>query len=176
MKKGKLLIIVILGIIILIGKNVYAKEVYYTNSSGVSFTKEEYDFFTYMTWDGYQEYITQDMVDEIQGKSITDPDVKKVGICTNSSKIPRTRDSNLEVTTSAKSLTLGTYCTAYYCRVLMDLLWLGEPTVKSHDVIGSLIDGPTRLTKPVNPFNGVNVSDGSGFSVKATPPTALACP
>lgn len=152
MRKVKITLIAIIALVVLAGKNVYAKDIYYTNSSGVSFTKEEYDFFTYMTWDGYQEYVTQDMVDEIQGKTIHDPDVKKVSLCPSTKKasgnVASTRSSNLEVTTDTKSLTLGKYCTPYFCRVMMDLLWFDEPYIKSHDVVGSLLDGPTRLTNP----------------------------
>ncbi|MDE5586871.1 MAG: hypothetical protein K2I72_00695 [Bacilli bacterium] len=33
--------------------NVYASENYYTNTFGVSLTKEEYEFLTKMYWDGY---------------------------------------------------------------------------------------------------------------------------
>ena len=46
---------------LLAGINVYAEEdIYYTNDNGVSLTKTEYDFFTKMYWDGYQEFVTPD--------------------------------------------------------------------------------------------------------------------
>ena len=149
-KNKKIIVIVIMAIAILLGKNVYAKEVYYTNSNGVEFTKDEYDFFTYLMRDGYQEFVTQEMVDEIAGKTIYDEDVKSVNICpTNVNKLTHNRDNNLEVTTDAKSLLLGKYCTPFYCRAVIDLSWLAEPYVKSYDVVGSLLDGPTRLTEPI---------------------------
>ena len=40
--------------------SVNAKEYYYVNDNGITFTKEEYDFFTAMYYDGYQAYMTSE--------------------------------------------------------------------------------------------------------------------
>ena len=117
-------------ITIFMGQEVYAKEVYYTNSKGVSFTKEQYDFYTYLTHDGFQEHVTQDMLDEIAGADLSKIQVKKVGICPN----PPTRDDNLYVITSAKSLEMSNYCFAGTCRIYSEVEWFGDPTVKSYDL------------------------------------------
>ena len=37
---------------------VKAAELYYKNDNGVILTKDEYDFFSYMFWEGSQELIT----------------------------------------------------------------------------------------------------------------------
>lgn len=38
--------------------HVQAKEVYYVNQNNVEFTKEEYDFISYMFWDGAQNQMS----------------------------------------------------------------------------------------------------------------------
>lgn len=157
MKRGKFFALLVIALIAITGKTAFAKEVYYTNSSGVEFTKEEYDFFTYLTWDGYQEYIPQEMLDEIKGKSINDPDVKRVKICPTSKRVV-TRNSNPEVTTDTRSLIMGKYCNSVFCRVLIDLTWFDEPFTKSNDVVGSLLDGPTRLTTPTTTISSTTSS------------------
>ena len=136
-----------------LGSNVYAEEIYYTNSKGVSFTKEQYDFYTYLTHDGYQEQVTQEMLDEIAGQDLDSLDVKVVRLCPNEQKSQlrstyNTQDDRLKVETSAKSLSMAKYCTPYYCRVLSELEWLGEPNSKSYDLMGAYLDGPTRLAVP----------------------------
>lgn len=40
--------------------NTQAKEIYYTNKNEVAFTKEEYDFLSFMYWEGSQELMNQD--------------------------------------------------------------------------------------------------------------------
>ena len=133
-------------ITIFMGQEVYAKEVYYTNSKGVSFTKEQYDFYTYLTHDGFQEYVTQDMLDEIAGADLSKIKVKKVGICPN----PQRRDDNLYVITSAKSLEMSNYCYSGHCSIYSEVEWFGDPTVKSYDLYGSYFDGTiNRLDPPL---------------------------
>lgn len=135
----------------IVGKNVYAEEIYYTNSKGVSFTKEQYDFYTYLTHDGYQEYVTQDMLNEIAGEDLESLDVKVVRLCPNpfkSASKGQTRDDEAYVATSAKSLAMGRYCTQSYCRVMAEVEWFGEPNITSYDVMGAYLDGPTRVGTP----------------------------
>ena len=45
--------------------NVQAKkDVYFVNSNDVEFTKAEYDFISYMFWDGVQDYMSLDDYNE----------------------------------------------------------------------------------------------------------------
>ena len=44
-KLAKYLFVFLFIMIVVMGKDVYAEEPYYTNSKGVSFTKEQYDFY-----------------------------------------------------------------------------------------------------------------------------------
>ena len=150
-KQMKLFVLVVAAVFLLMGKPVYAEEVYYTNGAGVDFTREEYDWFTYLTWDGYQEYVTQEMVDEIHGIDIEDLQVEKVSYCpsptTQQADINSPRDSTF-FATDTKGISMGKYCTAFFCRVFADVEWYAEPNIKSYDVLGALVDGPTRLTAP----------------------------
>lgn len=139
LKKWKLLLFII--VCLLFTNNVKAEEYYYTNSSGVNFTKEQYDFYTYLAHDGYQEVVTQKMLEEIDWNHLENVRVRKTSLCP-------TRDDNAFITTSAKSLTMGYYCSSTHCRVMAELEWLVEPNIKSYDLMGAYIDGPTRLTTP----------------------------
>lgn len=147
-KYGLLLLLVVISFF---GKNVFAEEIYYTNSSGVAFTKEEYDFYTDLAYDGYQERVTEEMLNEIKGKDKDSLNVNVVRMCLkdkNDGIMTTQNDDNLFIETSAKSLSLSKYCTPFFCRAIAVLEWLGEPTVKSYDAMGAFIDGPTRLTEP----------------------------
>ena len=143
---------------ILMGHKVYAEEIYYTNSKGVSFTKEQYDFYTYLTHDGFQEHVTQDMLDEIATADLSTIKVKKVGICPNP-----TRDDNLYVITSAKSLEMSNYCSGGYCRIYSTVEWFGEPTVKSYDLYGAYFDGNVSMI--ASPMTMASSSDYFSDSV-----------
>lgn len=144
-KYGLLLLLVVISFF---GKNVFAEEIYYTNSSGVAFTKEEYDFYTDLAYDGYQEKVTEEMLNEIKGKDRDSLKMNVVKMCLkdkNDGIMTAQNDDNLFIETTAKSLSMGKYCTPFYCRAVAVLEWLVEPAVKSYDAIGAFIDGPTRL-------------------------------
>lgn len=153
MKKiGKYVIMFLFVVVTFACKNVYAEEIYYTNHLGVSFTREQYDFYTYLTHDGYQEQVTQDMLDEIADQDLDDLDVEVIRMCpmqhATLGNINHVQDDNTFFSTSAKSIAMGKYCTANYCRILVEVEWFGEPNVKSHDVMGAYLDGPTLLATP----------------------------
>lgn len=153
MKKGLFLSLVVL--ILLIGSTVHA-ETYYTNHLGVSFTREQYDFYTYVMHDGFQEHVTQDMLDEIAHEDIESIEVSKVSICPNPMQqgnmgnLANPLDDNTFVITSAKSLEMTVACNSVnFCRAFAYVEWFGEPNQKSYDVIGAYLDGPTRTSTPM---------------------------
>ena len=143
----KSIIAFIFVLVILHGSNVYIKNIYYINNNGVAFTKEQYDFYTELAHEGYQEVVTQEMLEEIDWNNLEDLDVRVTHMCIKDKDVPR-RDDNTYVGTSAKTLSMGNYCAPSYCRIIAELEWLGEPNIKSYDLMGSYIDGPTRLTVP----------------------------
>lgn len=153
----KKLLFVVIMLITLIGKNVYAEdEVYYTNRNGVSFTREQYDFYTGLMHEGYQEVVTQSMIDDITGVDLDTLDVNIVRLCPNEwntgismGNINHPQDDTYYIETSAKGLYMGTYCTASHCTATAMVEWFGEPNQKSYDLFGAFLDGPTLLGTPM---------------------------
>ena len=170
MKKiGKYVMILLFVVVAFACKNVYAEEIYYTNHLGVSFTREQYDFYTYLAHDGYQEQVTQDMLDEIAGQNLDDLDVEVIRMCSMQQatlgNVNHVQDDNTFFTTSAKSISMSKYCLPSHCRILSEVEWFGEPNVKSHDVIGSYLDGPTLMGSPIV-YVSTEVTDASEETIK----------
>lgn len=138
-------IIITLLIVFLINiKTVYAQEIVYTNDHNVSFTEAEYNYFSEIYWDGIQKFITQDhknMFSDIDFEHVT---VDKRSLCYKR-KEPL-RDNTYEAT-YYDEITIAKSC-GLLCKISTSARWLGEPSVKSHDVMGSLLNGPTRLGNP----------------------------
>lgn len=150
-KLAKYIFVFLFIMIVVMGKDVYAEEPYYTNSKGVSFTKEQYDFYTYLTHEGFQENVTQDMLNEIAGQDLNSLDVKVIKLCPtkrNSGKENQLRDDNTYFATQYKSIAMGKYCSNTGCRVIAEAEWFDVPNIKSYDVMGAYLDGPTRLNTP----------------------------
>lgn len=166
MKKQFLVLGVLLFVLLV--QTVEAKEVYYKNKNDVSLTKEEYDFFTEMYWDGYQEYLTSKEYNEVKKMNLFEQEIFKETI----SNYPITRgstvNSNMRVLSIAKSCSSNCYLT-------LNVEWIGTPTVKSYDVLGIRTDGVQLLSvNPVTVFadgytksysNPKKVSNGFGYSV-----------
>lgn len=182
-KLTKVLVMILFITIAFVGKNVEAKEVYYTNSSGVEFTKEQYDFYTYLTHEGFQEYVTQDMLEEVNWDDLDSMDVKVVRMCTkepsNMGSTSQPQQDNLFFKTEYKGIMIGKYCNKVTCRVTTDVEWYGEPNVKSHDVIGAFLDGPTRLTEAstvitsstTGSYEEITIYEDDGFGAVFQVPT-----
>lgn len=156
-----------------------ADDVYYTNSNNVSMTKEEYDFFSEMYWDGYQEYITEALYNKFHTYGYFNGTIEKVEYDENLNKniINSEPSRGLIHETTAKKLTMSKSCYGNFCFVDITLQWKGDPNIKSYDVIGALLYGNiTLLTEPdtVLHYSGGNlfygdeyyVGDGFGTSVK----------
>ncbi len=125
---------------------VSAKEVsnsYFTNENGVSLTKEEYDFLTKMYWDGYQKIMTQDEYNKFKENDIINGEFD--------SKVVTVGDNNLTRgtthTTASKSLKVSKSCSSN-CLVAVTLTWLGQPTIRSYDVMGSYLSSVTLQSNP----------------------------
>ncbi len=134
---------------------VKADSIYYTNSHNVSFTKEQYDYFTAMFHEGYQENITQEMFDQYE-KDIMNPDLVESNIYVEYLP-PSTRASS--VTTTAKSLKISK-STGTQCFVGVSLTWKATPTIKSYDVMGAYLK---NVTLKGTPFTNV-ISDNGSFT------------
>lgn len=131
-------------------KNVNAQtESFYTNDKGVQFTEDQYNFITRFYWDGYQNYMTQEMLDDLSDIDFANVEVEKVSYC------PIERGTF--VSSQYKSLTIGRACGAL-CRVSVSAEWFVKPSIKSYDVMGMYLDGPTRNGTPTTIIAG----DGEG--------------
>lgn len=152
----KLLVYFFVGIIITTYSftlQVNADEIYYTNSNNVSMTREEYEFFGEMYWDGYQEYVTQDVFNRFQNNGYFENTIEKAEYdednVINLINGGATINSNVHET-NAKKLTISKVCSGSLCGFNVLLQWKGTPNVKSYDVIGALIYGGLTTTGDVN--------------------------
>ena len=160
-----LFVFIFAAAVMLIQKPVYAEEYFYTNNNGVSFTEAEYNFFTNFFYEGYQKYMTQAMFDEYieAGIDFENAEIDKVGMCVNSApNSMRNEEMMRDLTyydTYSKSIEMGRTC-GILCRVSSVVVWHGIPEVQSYDLMGSYLDGPTRISTPTTM---VSSSAGGSF-------------
>ncbi len=148
-----------------------AKEYYYTNKYGVSFTKQEYIFLSNLYFEGYQDYVT---VQDYNNFKESDIESGQINIITsNSSIVPYDITQNTEY----KEIKLTTSCNSSKCFLVTTLTWKKDPRVKSYDVIGAYFTNKDILNGDVSTYlmssNGRTVynnykydSNGVGCSVK----------
>ena len=160
--------------------NVYADEVYYTNGNGVDFTEGEYNFYTDMFWEGFQENVTQDMLDTLNyygfiGQPITTVEYDEDN--TMGTLNPVYNPQGLVHETASKKLAMSKSCTSSNCYISVVLTWKKQPNVKSYDVIGALLYGNLDLVGEPDTWLGYSggtlfygdeyyVGGGFGTSVK----------
>ena len=170
-------IITTLLIIFLVNiKVVNAQEIVYTNDKNVSFTEAEYNYFSEIYWDGIQKFITQEHKDMFSDIDFEHVAVDKRSLCYKRKEPLR---DNTYAGTYYDEITISKSC-GILCRISTAVNWLGEPSVKSHDVLGSLLSGPTRLGNPGTIIVGDNnsyppdavVYDTDGFGVVFNLPNA----
>lgn len=173
--KNKLL--VLFGVLLLSNLcmlNVFAKDsIYYQNENGVIMSKNEYDYFSKIYWDGYQKYITQEEFYNIKNMDLFDKEINKETIVQEEFiNNPVTRGTT--VSSHLRTLTIGKACSSE-CLMTLVTTWDGMPYIKSYDVIGARLSNSslksistTRVTgnnfiKSYN--NPQRFNDGFGFSI-----------
>ena len=130
--------------------NVSAQE-FYKNDNGVTFTKEEYDFFTEMYYDGYQATMTQEERNRF-GQNLNAKDVEKVVYEDNEYK-PGSyylRASYHE--TQAKILQIAKYGSVLPT-IAITAQWKYSPNVRSYDLIGAYLSGVTMASGIASKIN-----------------------
>ena len=167
----KFLVAIGIGFLISISQ-VDAKEIYYTNSKGVSMTEEEYEFIGQLYRDGFQEHITQELYDNIIENNLMEREIERKTIVHQDNPLLR----GSYHTTSYKSLSITKSCSSDNCLIILTLDWLANPAVRSYDVMGALFHNVTRLSTPVtfyadsissnNTGTYKYASDGFGASLK----------
>ena len=155
------------------------EEVYYTNGYGVEFTEDEYNYFTEMFWDGYQELVTQDDFDQVEEFGLFESKVEKESIV--QMYTPENFIMGANLTEKGRTLKISKSC-GTYCSVGITATWNYSPNVRSYDVIGARYSGTTLYQNNntyVSSTNGtVTVSDSNrqnfttGFGVSALLPSS----
>ncbi len=116
-----------------------AKEKYFTNENGVSLSEKEYNFFSELYWEGYQKSLTQEEYLQIRNMDLFDQEIEKKSY----TNYPITRGSS--VTSNLRTLSITKVCNSSCFNTLV-VTWIGSPFVKSYDVIGVRLNGPSLLT------------------------------
>lgn len=146
-------------------------EIYYTNESDVSFTKEEYNFITDMFYSGYQNIMNIDDYENIFENDTLKNEIKKI---TFEPYVNETDRGTLHASAS-KKITISTSCSST-CLVVVNAIWTATPTVRSYDVIGAYLDGVELYNTPTTTVANstgssrsdelVEKNNGFGVSIK----------
>lgn len=129
---------------ILFTTNVYAKDIYYENKNGITFTKEEYDFLNFMFWDGSQEFMTITDYNKFINSGIMYGDIKSDEYVEKNTRIvPYSTIVNLP----DNKLSIVSSCTSD-CFISVTLQWKRNPAIKSYDVIGAYLDNTSLKSSP----------------------------
>lgn len=110
-------------------------EVYYTNANNVSLTKEQYDFFTNLYYEGYQRLIT---IEELNSYSIEEikPELVETKYLNNNIQLLSTSHNDLDKNIKISSTPYGSY------KMISTVVkWTTFPTIKSYDLIGANLSG-----------------------------------
>lgn len=159
---------------ILFTTNGYAKEVYYENQNGVSFNKEEYDFLSYMFWDGSQDLMTINDYNKFIKSGIMFGDIKRDEYIEDINSI---MPYATEVNTPSKKLNIVSSCTSN-CLISVTLTWKGIPAIKSYDVMGAYLENislqnrvSTTIATSSNTINSNEIKEfNNGFGVSVELP------
>ena len=129
----------------------FAKENYYINENNVSFTKEQYEYFTAMFYDGYQELVTQEEFNTYNEEEMNAENVetKYLDFISPLSTLHETAAKQLKI---SKSTALP------IAKISVVLTWKGTPKIKSYDVMETYLEGVSLVG---NVITRVSYSGGS---------------
>lgn len=150
--------VMIFALLMIITTSVNAQEIYYENSNGITFTKEEYDFFSKMYYDGYQATMTKEDMKIFEGREL-DPNSVVTSTYVDKSFNPggiqtrgtyhETQAKILQISKSGSTLPIISICAQ----------WKYSPNVRSYDLIGAYFSGnvilASGLTNKINHSGGV---------------------
>ena len=128
-------------------KNVNAKEVVYTNDKGMELDIYEYNFFKTLYGEAFLKYLDENTYNQYLDIDFENPDIETKTYLEPNFNLEKNNSRGSYYSTPAKSITIGKVCGAL-CRIVTTATWLAEPTIKSYDVIGSYLAGPTRISTP----------------------------
>ena len=136
------------------------EEVFYMNGYGVEFTEEQYNYFTDMFWDGYQDYVTQDDFDQVLEFGLFDSRVETASVVHTYD--PENYILGSQVTEKSRTLKISESCGAY-CLMALTATWNYAPTVRSYDVMGARFSGTS-----IYQYNNTYVYSSNGTTTVPT--------
>ena len=136
------------------------EEVFYTNGYGVEFSEDEYNYYTEMFWDGYQDYVTQDDFDTVLEFGLFDSRVEKVSTVHIE---PGDFLMGSQVTEKSRTLTISKSCSGSYCYISLTAVWNYAPSVRSYDVMGARFNNTS-----VYQYNNTYVISSNGTTTVST--------
>ena len=116
-----------------------AESNYFINEIGVRLSEEEYTFFSKMYWEGYQELLSQEEYLQIKDMNLFDQEIEKITY----TNYPMSNGSS--VTSNLRTLSISKACNSS-CYNTLVTTWNGSPFIKSYDVMGARLNGPSLLT------------------------------
>lgn len=171
MKKALCYFFTVVILVIFSRLNVYAysDEVYYINQNNVKFMETEYNFFTLMFYDGYQEFMTQEEFDSYLNTGMNSSLVETSYLNTIQPYATSISDNN-------KSLKISKTATPTTAYISVVATWKVNPTVKSYDLMGAYLENvklsgnvTTKVSCSSENYNVGDIqkfSNGFGVSIK----------
>ena len=135
-----------------IGISKVSASTYYTNTNGVNFTEEEYNYISELYYDGYQSIMKQEDLDKMRNYGLIGQPISK----NKTEEKLGTRSTS--VTGGGRTLTITSSCSSTICLVSLSAQWSGKPSVQSWDVIGFRYSNVTGVSP-----NSASVL-GTGYS------------
>lgn len=161
MKKGEIILTILFASMALTVSEVKASETYYLNNKGVALTKEEYDFLSYMFWEGSQDLLTKGDYNKFINSNIMHGEL---GDDTYTEL--QTRATSVE--SNSKTLKIVKSCSSD-CLISVTLTWKGNPTIKSYDVMGAYLENTQLTNSPKTVIGQKSYTDikqfNNGFGV-----------
>lgn len=142
---------------------VNAEDIYYSNENGVSFTKKQYDFFSKMYYEGFQDYMTYDDFYYFDINNMNPDMVENSLIIENNILDSGITPMSEEVTGTKKTLKISKISYGNESDIVVTANWFKNPTIKSYDVIGARLSNVkltnTPLTVMINDNARTNYTD-----------------
>ncbi len=155
------IVTVLLLIVFVTNSNVNAKEIYYTNDYGVSLSKEEYDFFSQVYWEGFQKLLTLEKYEQFVSIDFLNAEYEYSTTREKDKKIGEEYSpKGTYHSTGTKSVSISKICSTN-CIIVTVAEWYGTPTIKSYDVIGAYLYNSTRLSTPSTIISSTTTSYSS---------------
>lgn len=148
----KAMIALLIPLTLFSGNRLAKEEVYFSNKFDVEFTKEQYDFVSKLYFEGYQEDMTWDELNDL---------IPYIGFKINEYHIDYSTQYNINsqdiISDTDKTLKVKTVCNSK-CAVTSTLTWKNEPVVKSYDLFGAYSNKTisNRITTKVYKNNVLN--------------------